>query len=176
MQDLKKFTSFLTDLRVIETKRVLPFPKIAIVGSPNSGKSCLIECILGIPLLEGLHELKVKYLEINTKTTEGGSVVTYTIDNIGESFNDLGNFHCKLRDYDTYLNRNFEETLRISVSAEFLPKMTIIEAPSLSYIDPNITDERFLQEESVKKKIAKKLMKDENIIIVCVLSSLENFN
>jgi len=175
MQELRKFTDFLSELRMIETKRPLTHPKVALMGSPKSGKTSLLECLLGIQLFENGCEANVKYLEINTRTTDSQNDISLVLENTGEKYTDLEAFQGRLQEYTKRMRQEYDEILSITISSNFLPKWTLIELPSLAYIDPDTKDEAFLEQENIKRKIAKKIIKDESIIIVCVLSALESF-
>ncbi len=55
-----------------------------------------------------------------------------------------------------------------------MPRWQIIELPGLADLDPSNVNERFLEEESIKKKIVKKVIKDESTVILSVISALDN--
>ncbi len=176
MEEFKNFTDFLHDLKSIQTKKPLYFPKIAILGSPGSGKTSLLQSILGVKLFPDNFSHKLSYVEVTLKTAENISGHTFEILNTQEQFKEIRPFRSRLVDFISTLSSNYEQSVSIVISAATVPYLTLIDLPSLAPLNSEITDDAFWEEESTKKKIVKKAVKDDKTLIVCVLSALDNFS
>ena len=175
MEDLKKFTNFIAELKIVQTKKPLDFPKVAIIGSPHSGKTSLLQCILGMKLFQAEFTHKLAYLEVILKTAENISGYAFEIQNIQEKFREFEPFRARLSSYINGLDSSYTDSVTIEISSNSLPYLTLIDLPGLAEISVDTTDEVFLEEENRKKKIVKKIIRDDKILIVCMLAANDNF-
>ena len=141
MESLKKFTDFLNDLKAIESKKLIDFPKVAILGLSNSGKSSIIHCILGINLFPDGANHKLSHLEINLQTTENTVGYSFEIQNLQERFSDIGLFRRRLNEYINTLNDSYEDSVAITISSPDLPCLTLIDLPGFLELGANNTDD-----------------------------------
>jgi len=175
MQEFKNFTDFLHDLKSIQTKKPLYFPKIAILGSPGSGKTSLLQSVLGVKLFPENFTHKLSYVEVQLKTASNISGHTFEILNTQERFTEIRPFRSRLLDFMSTVSSSYEESISISISSASVPYLTLVDLPGLAPLNSEITDDAFWEQESAKKKIVKKMIKDDRTLIVCVLSALDNF-
>ena len=175
MLNLIKFTNFIKDLKEVDTRKAVKLPKIALIGSPSCGKSTLIEAIVGFSFIPKSRPLRsYKYLEITLQYYHELEI----IDHFGNKLISIDDLKAKFKDIYDSLDINTKDYLKLTIKSPHVPNITLYELSGLSPLTDHAAIQPLkmdlIENEIIKKKATKSVLKDESVLILCLLDSSED--
>ena len=172
---LRKFINVIDELRDVGLQEHISLPRIAVLGQQSSGKSSVLENIVGIDMLPrgaGLCTRRPLEMRLNHLYEEDAKAWA-TFDEIpGEkftSFNKVRDAIEKLTDKVAGTNKCIvDDPIVVHVYSPTCPDLTLVDLPGLTRIPLSGSDQPDNIYE-VTKNMALKYVADPRTIILCVI-------
>jgi hypothetical protein len=172
---LRKFINVIDELRDVGLQEHISLPRIAVLGQQSSGKSSVLENIVGIDMLPraaGLCTRRPLEMRLN-HIYEEDTKPWATFDEIpGEKFTDFAKVTQaieKLTDKVAGTNNNIvDNPIVVHVYSPTCPDLTLIDLPGLTRI-PILNSGQPDNIYEITKEMALKYVGDARTIILCVV-------
>ncbi|CAI2387582.1 unnamed protein product [Moneuplotes crassus] len=172
---LRKFINVIDELRDVGLQEHISLPRIAVLGQQSSGKSSVLENIVGIDMLPrgaGLCTRRPLEMRLNHLYEDDAKPWAKFDEVPGEKFTDFSKVRDtieKLTDKVAGTNKNIvDEPIVVYVYSPTCPDLTLVDLPGLTRIPlagSNQPDDIY----EVTKKMALKYVEDPRTIILCVI-------
>jgi GTPase SAR1 family protein len=172
---LRKFINVIDELRDVGLQEHISLPKIAVLGQQSSGKSSVLESIVGIDMLPrgaGLCTRRPLEMRLN-HLYEDDAKAWATFDEIpGKKFTDFNKVRDtveELTDKVAGTNNNIvDNPIVVHIHSPTCPDLTLIDLPGLTRIPLSGTDQPQNIFE-ITKDMALRYIDDPRCIILCVI-------
>jgi len=174
---LKKFVNLIDELRDLGLQEHINLPRIAVLGTQSSGKSSVLESIVGLdffPRGDGLVtrrplELRLHHLQDNC---EPWATFDEIKDKQFKDFKEVRSTIELLTDKVAGKNRGIvDKPIKLNVYSHTCPDLTLIDLPGITRIPLKGSDEPENIEE-ITTEMAKRYCADERTIILCVIPAV----
>ena len=137
-ENFKKLVTFVDKLRDTGLDDQIDMPRIAVLGAQSSGKSSLLEAIVGMNFLpRGSGVVTRRPLELRLVRTNKGETYGVFKQN-KKKFTDFKNIHDeiqKLTDQLCGTNKNIvDKPIVLSIFSQNCPDLTVIDLPGITRI------------------------------------------
>lgn len=171
---LRKFVNLIDELRDLGLQEHIRLPRIAVLGTQSSGKSSVLESIVGLDFLprgDGVVtrrplELRLHHLQENTEPWAVFDEVK------GKKFTDFKEVRTtieQLTDKHAGVKKNIvDDPIVLTVYSYTCPDLTLVDLPGITRIPLKDSDQP-VDIERITTEMAKKYCGDERTIILCVI-------
>eukprot|EP00331_Platyophrya_macrostoma_P028242 CAMPEP_0176434354 /NCGR_PEP_ID=MMETSP0127-20121128/16626_1 /TAXON_ID=938130 /ORGANISM="Platyophrya macrostoma, Strain WH" /LENGTH=781 /DNA_ID=CAMNT_0017817073 /DNA_START=42 /DNA_END=2387 /DNA_ORIENTATION=+ len=172
--NLRKIIGIIDQLRDIGLQKYISLPRIAVLGTQSSGKSSLLEMIVGIDFLpRGDGVVTRRPLELRLVHTPGLKEPYGMFEQAkGVKFTDFNKVRDKINALtDEVAGKNkgiIDDPIILTVYAESCPDLTVIDLPGITRI-PLANSDQPKDIERITKDMALRYVKDPRTIILCVV-------
>lgn len=176
IDNLKKFINIIDQLRDIGLDQHIQLPRIVVLGSQSSGKSSLLESIVGLDFLprgDGLvtrRPLEMRLINVSKAQVEKPYAIFEEIK--GEKFEDFDVVREKiiyLTDKVAGDNKNIvNNPIIITIYSPSCPDLTLVDLPGITRIPLHNSGQPENIEE-ITKNMALSYVKEPRTIILCVI-------
>jgi GTP-binding protein EngB required for normal cell division len=171
---LRKFVNLIDELRDLGLQEHINLPRIAVLGAQSSGKSSVLESIVGLDFLprgDGIVtrrplELRLHHLQENT---EPWAVFEEVKGKKFKDFIEVRKTIEELTDKTAGINKNIiDEPIVLAIYSYTCPDLTLIDLPGITRI-PLKGSGQPENIERITTEMAKRYCGDERTIILCVI-------
>lgn len=171
---LRKFVTLIDELRDLGLQEHISLPRIAVLGTQSSGKSSVLESIVGLDFLprgDGVVtrrplELRLHHLQENT---EPWAVFEEIPNKKFTNFFEVRKGIDEVTDKIAGSKKNIiDKPIALSVYSYTCPDLTLIDLPGITRIPLKDSDQP-KDIERITTELAKKYCIDERTIILCVI-------
>mmetsp|Transcript_35812 Transcript_35812/g.41776 ORF Transcript_35812/g.41776 Transcript_35812/m.41776 type:complete len:789 (+) Transcript_35812:42-2408(+) len=172
--NLRKIIGIIDQLRDIGLQKYISLPRIAVLGTQSSGKSSLLEMIVGIDFLpRGEGVVTRRPLELRLVHTPGLKEPYGMFEQVkGAKFTDFNKVREKINQLtDEVAGKNkgiIDDPIILTVYAESCPDLTVIDLPGITRI-PLANSDQPKDIEKITKDMALRYVMDPRTIILCVV-------
>jgi GTP-binding protein EngB required for normal cell division len=170
--NFKKLVNLVDKLRDIGLNDLISMPRIAVLGSQSSGKSSLLESIVGLNFLpRGSGVVTRRPLELRMIRTKVGSEPTYAIfKNDPKKYFDFNEVRMVIEKLTNELcgdNKGIvDDPIILQIFGEHCSDLTVIDLPGITRIAIGNQPKNI---EQITKDMVTRYCKDERTIILCVV-------
>jgi dynamin 1-like protein len=180
---LRKLISLIDQLRDVGVSDYIKLPRITVLGTQSSGKSSVLESIVGIDFLpRGDGVVTRRPLELRlTHIQEGIDVkpFAYFEELKGQKFTDFTVVRQKIEELTDKLagsNKNIVDIpIVLNISSPTCPDLTLVDLPGITRI-PIKNSGQGEDIEKVTKDMAARYCKDPRTIILCVIPANQDIS
>jgi vacuolar protein sorting-associated protein 1 len=176
-QQLRKLINVIDQLRDVGLQQYITLPRIAALGTQSSGKSSVLESIVGLDFLprgDGVVTRRPLELRLNHITNEKQPPYAIFEEIKGTKFTNFSDVRKAIDDLTDKICGKSKNILDIpivlNVYSPTCPDLTLVDLPGITRIPLKGSDQPENIEE-VTKNMATKYCKDERTIILCVIPS-----
>jgi len=173
--NLRKVINLVDELRDIGVQQYINLPRIAVLGTQSSGKSSLLESIVGIDFLpRGDGVVTRRPLELRLTHLPQADVAAYAIfeQQKDVKYSDFDKVRQKIEDFtDAVAGKNkgiVNDPIVLNVFSHSCPDLTLIDLPGITRI-PLANSDQSVDIEKITKNMAAYYCKDPRTIILCVI-------
>lgn len=172
--NFKKLVNLVDKLRDVGLNDHISMPRIAVLGSQSSGKSSLLEAIVGLNFLpRGSGVVTRRPLElrlIRTKNLLDGKPYGVFKDEEDNKYTDFNKIRMRIESLTEELcgeNKNIvDNPIVLKVFSDNCPDLTVIDLPGITRIPIGDQPKDI---ERITKEMVQRYCKDERTIILCVI-------
>ena len=172
--NFKKLVNLVDKLRDVGLNDHISMPRIAVLGSQSSGKSSLLEAIVGLNFLpRGSGVVTRRPLElrlIRTKNLQDGKPYGVFNDEGEKKYTDFNKIRERIEGLTEELcgeNKNIvDDPIVLKVFSDVCPDLTVIDLPGITRIPIGDQPKDI---ERITKEMVQRYCKDERTIILCVI-------
>jgi GTP-binding protein EngB required for normal cell division len=173
---LRKFINLIDQLRDVGVHHYVNLPKIAVFGTQSSGKSSVLEQIVGLDFLprgEGVVTRRPLELRLVHIPDTGDAKPWATFEEVkGEKFFDFNKVREKidfLTDAICGTKKNIvDKPIILNIYSPTCPDLTLIDLPGITRI-PVLGSDMPKNIEEITKEMGKRYIMDKRTIILCVI-------
>eukprot|EP00331_Platyophrya_macrostoma_P003937 CAMPEP_0176413694 /NCGR_PEP_ID=MMETSP0127-20121128/4845_1 /TAXON_ID=938130 /ORGANISM="Platyophrya macrostoma, Strain WH" /LENGTH=665 /DNA_ID=CAMNT_0017793511 /DNA_START=36 /DNA_END=2033 /DNA_ORIENTATION=- len=173
-ENLRKLISVVDELRDVGLQQYIRLPRIAVLGTQSSGKSSLLEMIVGIDFLpRGEGVVTRRPLELRLVHSPHLDV-PYAIFEVkkDEKFTDFEKVRARieqLTNEEAGGQKNIvDKEIVLTVYSPTAPDLTVIDLPGITR---NPVGDQPKNIEEITRNMAERFVKDERTIILCVIAA-----
>lgn len=177
-ENLRKLINVIDELRDVGLQKYISLPRIAVLGTQSSGKSSLLEAIVGLDFLprgEGVVTRRPLELRLVHTQPSGGDDKPWAIfpeENKEEKFTNFNLVRDKINALtDKVAGKNkgiINDPIVLKIYSTSCPDLTIIDLPGITRI-PLAGSDQPKDIEKITKEMALKYVSDKSTIILCVI-------
>ena len=170
---LRKLINLIDHLRDVGVNEYIQLPRIASLGTQSSGKSSVLESIVGLDFLpRGDGVVTRRPLELRLNHLEDGKPYAIFDEVKNEKFTDFNKVREtieKLTDDVCAGEKNIvDKPIVLNVYSQTCPDLTLIDLPGITRVPVGKQPKNI---EEITKKMAKRYCEDPMTIILCVIAA-----
>ncbi|CAE7698956.1 dymA [Symbiodinium pilosum] len=184
-ENLRQLITVVDELRDVGLQRYISLPRIAAIGTQSSGKSSLIESIVGLDFLPrggGVvtrRPLELRLVHLNTQEFDEGqawAVFEKTGDKKFTNFDDVRKEIERQTDAVAGTNKGIvNDPIVLTVYATGAPDLTLIDLPGVTRV-PLRGSDQVDDIERVTREMTLHYIKDPRTIILCVIPANQDMS
>lgn len=182
-QKLRKLITLIDQLRDVGVSDYIKLPRITVLGTQSSGKSSVLESIVGLDFLpRGDGVVTRRPLELRlTHLHDGLDVKPWaTFEELGkEKFTDFDVVRKKIEELTDKVagnNKNIvDKPIVLNISSQSCPDLTLVDLPGITRI-PLKNSGQGDDIEKVTKDMAERYCRDPRTIILCVIPANQDIS
>lgn len=175
--NVRCFIDLIDDLRDIGLQQYINLPRICVVGTQSSGKSSVLESIVGIDFLprgEGIVTRRPIEFRLVHLVGDGDTKAYAVFDNDGQKFYDFN----KVRDHIVKLTNKdagencgiIDSPIILSIHSPNCPDLSLIDLPGITRVPIKNSDQTD-DIEKLTRDMAMKYASDHRTLILAVLAA-----
>jgi GTP-binding protein EngB required for normal cell division len=180
--NLRKVINLVDELRDIGVQQYIKLPRIAVLGTQSSGKSSLLESIVGLDFLprgDGVvtrRPLELRLAHIGTADQPPYAIFDVQKDVKYTDFDKVREKIEKLTDEVAGKNKGIvDDPIILNVYSNSCPDLTLIDLPGITRI-PLANSDQKEDVEKITKNMAATYCKDPRTIILCVVPANQDMS
>jgi len=155
----------------------LKFPRICLMGIPHSGKSLLLESIIGLDIIQINQNLEIKRpLELNLIHITSGESYAVFKELEDQKITDFSKIPEIIQNLQEMKIKNYQELsnpIILNIFSQKFPNITFIDLPGTPYIYPG---ECPMNKKSFPSQLASEYAEDNLNLLICVIPvNYDNF-